>query len=324
MRKHLSTLFKLFVTVAGLAYVVWEIPLEDIQTHIINIHWGWVFICFMLMNVSLLVRAYRWQLLLKGLGVTVGFLRLLELYFVGSFFNIFLPSGFGGDFVRVVEVAQDVPANIAAGTVIVDRMMGLLALFLMALAGLPFRPAGFPPKLFALVIVVSSVGLMGGFLLLDGRVIRRFGRWLPPKLSPVGDGPVAQLLQAVQGTGWQAIWWAFLISILFNLILISWWIAAGLALNLTVPAPYYLLVVPILSIALLIPSVGGLGLREALAPTLFAGAGLAEGQAVALSLVIFVVTRLSGLLGAPVYLALTIRQNRKRNRVASSGQNAIP
>jgi glycosyltransferase 2 family protein len=324
MRKHLLTLLKLFVTIGGLAYVVWQVPLDDVRDALTDVRWSWVLVAFLLMNVSLFVRAYRWHLLLHGLGVPVRFGRLVQLYFVGSFWNIILPSGFGGDFMRVVEVAQDVPANVAAGTVIVDRMMGLMGLFLMALAALPFRPADFPHSLFIIVTVSSLVGLLGGFLLLEGSLIRRFGRWLPPVLSPVGDGPIARVLQAVQGTGWQAIGRALLISLFFNLIQVGWWVASGRAINLNIPAAYYLLVVPILSVALLIPSIGGLGLREALAPTLFAGAGLSQDQAVALSVIVFLVTRLSGLLGAPVYLALTLRQNRQARPIAPDPTLAPP
>ena len=42
-----------------------------------------------------------------------------HLYFVGNFFNAFLPSGFGGDVVRIIEIAEDVPGDVAVGTVIV-------------------------------------------------------------------------------------------------------------------------------------------------------------------------------------------------------------
>lgn len=323
MRKHLSTLLKLLVTVGGLAYAIRQVPLSDVRDALIGVRWDWVLVAFLLMNASLVVRAYRWQLLLHGLGVRVPFARLVQLYFVGSFWNIILPSGFGGDFMRVVEVAQDVPANVAAGTVIVDRMIGLMGLFLMALAALPFRPADFPNSLFTLVTLSSLIGLLGGFLLLEGSLIRRFGRWLPPRLSPVGDGPIARVLQAVQGTGWQAIGYALLISLFFNLIQVGWWVTSGRAINLDVPASYYLLVVPILSVALLIPSMGGLGLREALAPTLFAGAGLSSEQAVALSLIVFMVTRLSGLLGAPVHLVLTLRPGRQ-SRATTPNPTLVP
>jgi uncharacterized membrane protein YbhN (UPF0104 family) len=313
MRKHLFTLLKLLVTVGGLVYVIRQVPLSEVRDALTGVRWNWILLSFLLMNASLVVRAYRWHLLLRGLNVPVRFSRLVELYFVGSFWNIILPSGFGGDFMRVVEVAQDVPANIAAGTVIVDRMMGLMGLFLMALAALPFRPADFPDSLFLVVTISSLTGLLGGFTLLEGSLIRRFGRWLPSRLSPVGDGPIARVLQAVQGTGWRAIWQALLISLFFNLIQVGWWVASGRAINLDVHASYYLLVVPILSVALLVPSIGGLGLREALAPTLFRGAGLLDEQAIALSVIVFIVTRLSGLLGAPVYIALALRQYRRKS-----------
>ena len=147
MRKHLSTLLKIGVTVAGLIFVLGQIDLSEIGPELANLRWSWLTTAFLLFTIGLVVRAYRWLLLLRGLGIPVAFKRLLELYFVGNFFNSFLPTGFGGDVVRVFEVSQDVPANVAAGTVIVDRLTGLLMLFVMALAALPFRPASFPDEL---------------------------------------------------------------------------------------------------------------------------------------------------------------------------------
>jgi uncharacterized membrane protein YbhN (UPF0104 family) len=294
----------------GLGYVLLNVPLDDIGEALIGVRWSWLLVSFLIFTASLVLRAYRWLLLLRGLGVPIRFGRLVELYFVGNFFNAFLPSGFGGDAVRVVEIARDVPANVAAGTVIVDRLTGLLMLFVMALLALPFRPADFPQELLWLVVGVSVAGLVGGFVLLEGSVIRRFGRWLPAKLSPVGDGPIAKLLEAVQGCGWRAIGGALVISILFNLLLVISWAVTGLAIGLAISYAYYLLVVPILSVALLVPSVSGLGVREYLAPLLFAGAGVEAGQAVALSLLVFAVMRVGSLLGAPIYILSTLRQNR--------------
>jgi uncharacterized membrane protein YbhN (UPF0104 family) len=321
MRKHLSTILKVAVTVIGLGYVALNGPLEDIGEAVTDVKWGWLAGAFVLITLSLVLRAYRWLLLLRGLKATISFGRLVELYFVGNFFNAFLPSGFGGHPVRIMEVAQDVPRNVAAGTVIVDRLTGLLMLFVMALLALPFRPDDFPQDLFLLITAVSIVGLVGGAVLLDGRLIRRFGGWLPAKLSPVGDGPIAKLLQGVQGSGRNAIIGALAVSTLFNLMLIGWWYMIGLAIGLEISFFYYLLVVPILSVALLVPSVSGLGVRETLAPLLFAGADVGEGSAVALSLLVFAVMRVSSLLGAPIYIISTLRQ---RKETAATSANETP
>lgn len=309
MRKHLPTILKVFVTIAGLAFVLSQIEIEELGETLFRADVGWLLLTFALIMSSLVIRAFRWFVLLRGLGLEIGLGRLSALYFVGNFFNAFLPTSFGGDVMRIVEVTRDVPGEIAAGTVIVDRLTGLLMLFLMALLALPFRPEDFPQDLLIFIATVSFVGLVGGIILLEGSLIRRFGGWLPGKLSPVGDGPLARVLQAVTAVGWRALLEAFGVSLFFNLVLVTWWYTAGLALRFNVNYAHYLLVVPILSLSLLVPSIGGLGPREAVAPTLFA-TQLANGEAVALSLLVFFLQRLSGLPGGPIYLWMTLRGTR--------------
>jgi uncharacterized membrane protein YbhN (UPF0104 family) len=321
MRKHLGTILKIGVTVIGLGYVLWQVPLAQVIQVLADMSWPLFLSAVAINAASMALRAFRWLIILRSLDAIVGFWRLLELYYVGNFFNAFLPSGFGGDAVRILEASKDAPPDVAAGTVIVDRLTGLLMLLALALLALPFRPADFPDQLALAILVFSVGGLVAGFILLDGRLIRRFGSWLPSVLSPVGDGPVAKVLAAVQGCGWKTIGIALAISAVFNLMLVAWWNVTGLALGLDIPYAYYLLVVPIMSVALLVPSIGGLGVREYLAPLLFAGAGLDSAEAVALSLLVFVVMRVVSLLGGPVYIVSTLRESRKRSLKTGGIQN---
>ncbi len=309
VKKHAGTIARLTVTILGLWLAARSIDSRTIVDTLAGTQWGWVFLGFMLVNISLVLRAYRWLILLRGAGVEkMTFGRLVELYFVGNFFNAFLPSGFGGDAIRVVEVAQEIPADVATGTVFLDRFTGLLVLFVMGLIALPFRPDSFPDVWAMGIATLCIVGLIGGGVLLDGRLIRRFGRWLPGPLNPNGDGPIAKFLRAVQGCGWSAVWGAIGVSILFDVLLIAWWTAAARALGASVPVTYNLLVVPIFAIALMIPSIGGLGPREALADPLYAGANLAAGTPLAISLLVFIMLRAAGLLGAPVYIYTIFRK----------------
>ena len=312
MKKHASTLLKIAVTIIGLAYALNKVPVGDIADAFQNLDWRWVAVTFALMVLGLFVRAYRWLMLLRGIGAAVRFRRLVELYIVGNFFNTFLPSGFGGDVVRVLEVSQDVPNDVAAGTVIVDRLTGLMMLFALALVALPFRPDTFPPELLWPIVGVSLIGLAGGFMLLEGSFIQRFGGWLPGILSVTDEKrPLAKLLNAVQGCGWSAIGKALAVSAIFDGILAAFWMTAGFALGLhQVSYAYYLIVIPILSVSMLAPSIGGLGVRETIAPLLFAGAGLPAGDAVALSLLVFIIQRTTGLLGGPLYIYTSLRDRR--------------
>jgi uncharacterized membrane protein YbhN (UPF0104 family) len=310
MRKHLGTILKISITLAALFYVSTQVDFADIGQRLLQANLGWVLVGFLLFNLSLVVRAYRWLLLLRGIGDTIRFQRLVSLYFAANFFNSVLPSGFSGDVVRAVEAAQDVPARTAAGTVLVDRATGLLALFLIGLSALPFRPDNFPNRLLWQTTAVCLIGLVGGFALLEGRLVRAVGRLVPGFLQPVWQ-KVDGVITAVQACGWTAVWQAMGISVLFNLMQVAWFAAAGLALGYTVPLTHYFLVIPFLSLAILLPSIGGLGIREGLAPLLFASAGLSSEQAVALTLLVFAIERLSGFLGAPVYIIDTLRRSRR-------------
>lgn len=299
------------MTIVGLGLVLSQIDLRTVSDTLLRAQLSWLAITFGLVLLSLVIRAVRWFFLLQGLGVTLSLGRLVALYYVGNFFNAFLPTSFGGDVMRVVEVARDVPAGVATGTVIVDRLTGLLMLFVMALLSLPFRPDDFPADLLVLVVGVSVAGLLGGIILLEGTLIQRLGRFLPVILSPTGDGPVARVMSAVNAVGWRAILKALGMSLVFNTVLVLWWWTAGRALAFEIPFSHFLLVVPILSISLLIPSIGGLGPREVVAPTLFA-TQIANDQAVALSLLVFFLQRLSGLLGGPIYLWMLLTDRRRQ------------
>jgi uncharacterized membrane protein YbhN (UPF0104 family) len=309
------TLLKIAVTVGGLIFILTQIDLGDAVAQLLRADLRWAAAALLLVMSSLVLRAYRWLLLLRGLGVNLPFARLVRLYFTGHFFNAFLPTGFGGDVVRILEVARHVPGDVAAGTVLLDRLTGLLMLFVLALVALPFRPESFPPQQAAVVLAVALVGLLAGAALLDGRLLRAAGRFLPGPLSPTGEGSVARLLRAVQAVGWPALRGALLVSLVFNLMQVSWWWAAARALGLPAPFGYLLLVVPLLAITLLVPAVGGFGARESVATVLFDGAvfaggaaPLAAGTGFALSTLVFLLERLSGLPGGPLYLWESVRR----------------
>lgn len=85
--------------------------------------------------------SYRWALLLRSQELPASFGRCFRLTFIGFFFNNVLPGLTGGDLVKAVMIAQDHPEYRAraVGTVIVDRILGLLVLALISAAVLVFK-----------------------------------------------------------------------------------------------------------------------------------------------------------------------------------------
>lgn len=299
-RQRLFNALKIAVSLGLIAFILTRVGLAETWNALRGAHWGLVAAAFALFILTLPLRAFRWQALLNGLKVHVSISRLTTLYFVGAFFNIFLPTGVGGDVVRAVELTQDSRHGAEAiGTVFVDRLIGLLVLFVIALAALPFSYRLVELEVAVAIVVMALAGLVGGWLLLQGDLLGRIGRRLA--FLPAQD-KLEKLYRAVGGCGRKALTWALAVSVLFNLvnILVNYLIALAVGVHLS---PWYFFAfVPIISFSLALPvSLGGLGVREGTYVLLFGQAGVAPEQALALSLAYYAITVATGLLGGLVY-----------------------
>jgi hypothetical protein len=293
---------RVVISVGALAFLFWRVVSPDETLEVIRrADLRYLSSALLLFILGLVIRAYRWTVLLRGLGVTVHFSRLVRLYFVGQFFSSFLPTQFGGDVMRALELTEDIDSPAAVGTVLLDRMTGLLMLLLMGFAALPFIAAQMERWLVLLIIGVTSGGVVVGALILEGRLLRRSTRWLPSVISLTGQGPLARVYGAVTDSGWRAVWMAFAVSLAFNTvnILINW--LCGRAVGIGVGLGYFFATTPILSVSGLIPSIGGWGVRESVSTALFTPVSVDENVAVALGLALNGITLAAGLVGGIVY-----------------------
>jgi uncharacterized membrane protein YbhN (UPF0104 family) len=308
MKRRWLNLVRVLVSVGALGFLFWKIGLGETLAALRRADLRYLLVAFLLFVLSLGIRAYRWLVLIRGLDPRVPFGRLLRLYFVGQFFNTFLPSAFGGDVVRALELTQDTDTSAAIGTVLLDRMTGLLVLFVMGLAALPFYAARMEPWLVGPLIGVAGGGLVVGALVLEGQLLRRLTRWLPASLSLTGHGVLAKVYAAVTGCGWRAVMGAFGVSVVFNLVnvVINW--LCGQAVGVGVGLGYFFAVTPLLAVSGLVPSIGGWGVREAVSTALFAPTGAGANVAAALGMAVGIVTLATGLVGGCVYLVEGIRQ----------------
>lgn len=312
---------RVVISLGLLVAVLLTIGLEELWATVSSASLPLLLAALALFIGGVVVRAARWRALLVALGIRLPFRRLVYLYFSGAFFNLFLPTGFGGDVVRVLELAQEAQATAALGTVVVDRLTGLLVLFAMALAALPFGGGLLSLQMRLLVGLLSTAGLIVGGLVLQGKWLRRLGSWLPGPLSLTGEGALARAYTAVTACGWRAVGQALFFSLLFNTLLILVNYLAALAVGMDIPLVYFLIFVPVLSVTLMLPiSVGGLGVRETTAALLFAQIGVDEAVAVAASLSVYAVSALTSLFGGLLYLVQSLRS---LGGGAASGQDDV-
>jgi uncharacterized membrane protein YbhN (UPF0104 family) len=264
-------------------------------------------VALVLAFAGILTRAARWLALLRAVRARVSYRRAVYLYFVGAFFNAFLPTGFGGDVVRVLEIGPGATTQQAAGTVLVDRLTGFIMLFVLALLALPFAIRSLPANLAALIAALAVAVLLGSALLFEGRLLRRLTGWLPRGLSLAGDAWIGRTYGVITTIGWRGVSAALLWSLVFNLLLIVENVLVARALGLDVPAGVFFLFVPVSTAAMLAPiSISGLGVREGLYVTLFGQVGASAASAVALSLGAYSLDLLMGLGGGVLYFAASL------------------
>jgi glycosyltransferase 2 family protein len=119
------------------------------------------------LSVVMVLRALRWQIVLRRLGVALGLGRLAQLWLAGRAAGSLIPSGtFAGEPIRAELLRQSgVPITTAAGAVALDRALELsgnmIAGPLSVAAALAF---GFGSRLAVMITCAIAVVGLGTFL----------------------------------------------------------------------------------------------------------------------------------------------------------------
>ncbi len=311
-RKQLLNLLKILVSVGLLIFIFSTIDLPAFLEAVGRANLWWLLAALAIMLLGVIIRAWRWQILLDAIGVPVPLTELTNIYFIGFLFNNLLPSGLGGDAMRIVELSRHAEhISDAVTSVVVDRFLGLSALQAIALIALLADWQAVPAAVAYFTIAIFIGGLVFGFLLVNRRVYQAVCALLAPlshltRIGLVGQGVkiISSLAQSFQRYPGGALGRSYLVSIIFNLSLIAMNVCIGLGLGARASLTHYAIFVPITSIVLLIPiSFAGLGVREGAYRQLFTQVGVPGEIAVAMSLLVYVIGNIcTGLIGGVIYL----------------------
>jgi len=304
-KKRISSLLKIAISIVLLGAVFARTGWQRVIPVLAIAQPSWLVLALAVYILGVLVRAVRWSVLLRGLGVnTPSIWKLTALYFVSFFFNSFLPTGIGGDVVRIAEVARTAGAPAAASSVIADRAVGLVATSLLALVALPLAGARLNPIL-AWVAGVAVVGPTVFFWILrwgGARGLAAIGSDLP-LLRPLTHHPkVRQTTEALAAYTPSDLMLALIVSLVFAGTNVLTYACLGKAVHVDLPLTYYMLVSPIITLVLLVPiSFNGLGTRDVAYQALFVPVGVVSASALAMSLAYHALNLLTAVAGGGVY-----------------------
>lgn len=300
-----TTLLRAVVSVALLVLIASRIDLGAISGALETLHWWWVAAGAAVVYACVAISAFKWDVLLASRGHHVGFWRLVRHYFVGFFFNNFLPTSVGGDVVRAWECGRDlgdVPE--AAASVVAERLIASVGLALTAALGLLFVPAVPQAYLAVAVVFAGGVGLAALFAVpsFSQRMVR----------SAMGsrfEGVAGWLARATRATGelltnWRTSAVVLLLSIGFQVLVaaVNWCLfrALGTPVSLATCVVY----TSVVSAVTMVPiSISGHGVREAGYAYFFGLAGVPAAAAVTASLLFFALVAVCTSPGAWLFAA---------------------
>ncbi len=280
---------------------------------------AWVAGAAALLITSHLLASYQWGRLLGAAGIELPFWKVVAYYFVGQFFNNFLPANVGGDLARTLDAARAGSSrSTALSTVILDRLIGTVALGLVAVvATLPAIDRFHLATAYAGVVAFFVLALVMLRAVLDPRVLAALERFMArvglSRFSPALD-QLSGSLAVFRGQR-RLLLQVSCVALVVQVMRIGVHVLFARALGLHIGLAYFFLFVPLLAVIVSLPiSLNGIGVREGAGMVLFGLVGLDRASAFALQFGTYLVAVGVSLIGGMVFLArIPSRRAKARN-----------
>jgi uncharacterized protein (TIRG00374 family) len=319
-KRILVQLVKAAVSVGLIVFLVVKLSPASLLAHIERVRPEQLIVSTVIFFASVVMGAFQWHLLLKAGGIVLPFAKTFKVYFVGIFFNNFLPAGIGGDVVKIYDVSRvgNDPYQVFAITLL-DRVIGIAGLCILALvasfmllarpgiAHLPLYIIIFAGCVAPVCALIMNKRLSRGVRNLFGRItLWGLGGRFDTVFRHLGEYRRLRMLLA-QLT-------MLAVAVQFLRVLTHVLVAQSLGIQVTGLSVFQFFVfVPLLSLLMILPiSINGLGVREGAGILLFTQIGFSKEQALLMELITYAIMVVVSLLGGVFFL----QRNLERRRMA--------
>lgn len=282
MRRALIILVKLAISVALIWFAFSKIDTAGAFKLLRSINPGVVALALAMLALQQFAAGVRFHRLLRLLHAPVSLPTAVDAVFVGVFFSQTFISFIGGDAMRVWRIAASrVPVSSAFKAVLVDRVLGFVALMALIVAGLPllFRIMTDPGQRVGVTVAVI-LGLLGTMVfLLMNRLHAASRRWRIFRIA----SDISSVAWSISGRPAEI---SYLLGVSLLIQIINVVVMFVIALGLGVPArfvDFLVLVPPVLLLAMLPISFSGWGVREGAMALALGLVGIGAERSVAMS-----------------------------------------
>ena len=299
-----STAVRLIITAAILAYLLRSIDLGAAVHAMLRVNPWWFAFTLLLVAIDRVVMAIRWLLLLRAAGVDIRAASALRIFLTSSFVGSFLPAGVGADAARAYEVASRTSrGSQAVASVGIDRVLGLVAIAILGIAGLAGWAQHVEPQLRVRLMAAAALG--GAATLAIFWVDKVARACLPARWHGTRWGWRVLRLGDAIGAYRQhpkVLLQVTALSIAVQLVRVFQGYGLGRGLGIQVDLAYYLVFMPVAMLVLLLPvSISGFGLPQAAIVWLLRPVGVPDAESLALSTLLIVIGIIGNLPGALLY-----------------------
>jgi uncharacterized membrane protein YbhN (UPF0104 family) len=268
-------------------------------------------IAVLLFAIATLLAIVKWRLTLPS---EVGFVATVRAYVVSYFYSLSPAGQVGGELGKLLTLAKHASIRTLAGSLIFDKLTGLMALCLVGLVG--WTAARGPLTTLMVVLVLGITIACGAALGLAEPIARVVARLASRSRHAVRLGnavlSIAQRLSHFARVP-NLIVKSLALGVVAQAAMVALYILLARALGIAVPVPDLALLVVVANVAAVIPiSLAGLGVREASLVGLLATYNVPGENAIALSLTAFAIFLLGVAAGALVELHALLHAPVKR------------
>ena len=255
----------------------------------------------LLLLPAILLRVFRWNLILKKLGIVYPLITTLNIYWIGIFYGTLTP-GKAGDLVKLIYLKADRhPLGDGVVSIILDRLSDLATIVLIgALASFTFLAWSSTLKIGIFVLLAAG----GIYLLLFTDLFWRLGsKLLAGGVATALGTRLAGLRKRIFTVGRNLLLPLILLSLAAWAITFLMGYCIAKALGLSIPYLSICGIISLSSIVAILPiSISGIGTRDGVIIILFAGIGFPKEAAVAFSLLLLFSILVNAFVGGVLYL----------------------
>lgn len=298
--------FEILVSLGFVCLILYRIDLSGIFPAVLHIKPLYLIPGLILLPLGQLICVIKWRYLARALGVQQRLRPMAELYFIGNFFNLFLPTVVGGDITRGLYLTSDSEkTRNSMLSVFVERGTGVISLLLLS-SVVMLTPHG--AALPSIIRFGFPAVTLGGLIF----------SWMLPWILVHTRTRMRSLIWRDLIVFWkepQIGFVAVLYSMAFHSVLVLIHVCISEALGLRIPFPYHFITISLASLASLLPSFNGIGVRDAAYVYLLACIGIHPAAGLLFSVLWFLTLAASSGIGCIVYLFGGIRLIPRRTMV---------